>query len=58
LVSRDNGSSWSDDAVASREFSDNYATGGAREITADGYVIGSFTEPPGSNVWFYRIKAR
>lgn len=56
-ISRDNGSSWSDWAVASREFDNNYATGGAREITADGYVIGSFTERHGRRapgVWFYQ----
>ena len=63
LISRDNCSSWSDHAAASREFSGNYATGGARAITADGHVIGSFTERVrfggyGKGVWFYRIKAR
>jgi len=61
LVSRDNGSSWSDYAVASREFFDNYATGGARQITDDGCVVGSFTEHiriggTCKGVWFYRIK--
>jgi len=62
LISRDNGNSWSDHAVASREFFDNYATGGARQITDDGYVIGSFTEHiriggTCKGIWFYRIKA-
>lgn len=60
LISRDNGSSWSDYAVAQREFLGNYATGGARQVTEDGYVIGSFTEHTriGSKIWFYRIKVR
>ncbi len=49
--------------MASREFVSNYATGGARTITADGYVIGSFTErirSGGSDkgVWFYRIRVK
>lgn len=58
LVSCDNGSSWSDHAMASRQFVSNYATGGARTITADGYVIGSFTESSGRGVpgvWFFRV---
>jgi hypothetical protein len=62
LVSPDNGDHWSDFAAADRTFEDSYAIGGARTITADGYVIGSFTEPMrsgglGKGVWFYRIKA-
>jgi hypothetical protein len=60
LVSSDNGSSWSDHATASRQFVGNYATGGARTITADGYVIGSFTESSGRGepgVWFFRVPA-
>jgi len=57
LVSQDNGNSWSDYAIASREFDGNYATGGARAITDDGYIIGSFTEKAGRSVWFYRVKA-
>lgn len=60
LVSRDNGDTWSDHAVADRPFAMSYAVGGARAITADGCVIGSFTGRSDRNdprgVWFYRIK--
>ena len=59
LVSRDNGQTWSDHAVAGQTFNDNYATGGARQITNDGYIIGSFSDKPRNKprqVWFYRIK--
>jgi len=59
LVSCDNGQTWSDHGIAGRTFHDNYATGGARQITDDGYVIGSFSDSPQKNshqVWFYRIK--
>ena len=66
LVSYDNGKSWQDYAV-----SDNlkapYATGGCREITADGWVIGSCTdmiepwragtEADNAKVYFLRIRA-
>jgi hypothetical protein len=61
LVSRDNGSTWLDGAVADREFATMYAVGGARQLTNDGHVVGSFTgrsgrdEPRG--VWFYCVKA-
>ncbi len=63
LVTCDNGQSWADHALSSRTFADNYATGGARQITDDGYVIGSFTERIRlggrcRGVWFYRIKTR
>ena len=61
LVSRDNGNSWSDYALAKRKFFNHYATGGAQQITDDGYIIGSFTAFPTPRgprgVWFYRIKA-
>jgi dienelactone hydrolase len=63
LVSCDNGQSWADYALAVRTFADNYATGGTRQITDDGYVIGSFTERIRlgghcQGVWFYRLKAK
>ena len=58
LVSFDNGQHWSDHALADRTFRDNFATGGTWQVTADGYIIGSFSD--GENcreVWFYRITA-
>ena len=59
LVSRDNGRTWSDHAVAEQTFHDNYATGGARQITSDGYILGSFSDNPQESsrqIWFFRIK--
>ena len=61
LISYDNGRSWSDYALAAQIFQDNYATGGARQTTDDGYIIGSFSDRFGGEcqeVWFYRIKLR
>jgi hypothetical protein len=58
LVSDDNGGHWSDGALAAGTFHDNFAIGGARQLTPDGYIIGSFSD--GENcreIWFYRIKA-
>lgn len=47
LVSHDNGISWKDFAI-SRKLVQNtfsiYAIGGCREVTKDGYIIGTFTE--------------
>ncbi len=64
LVSRDNGGTWSDHAVADADtFPGNaYAIGGARQVTDDGHVIGSFTGRIRSGgfcegVWFFRTKA-
>jgi hypothetical protein len=45
--------------------SNPYAIGGCREVTADGWIIGSFTEQiapttdsgGGSKVYFFRIRA-
>ena len=54
LISRDHGCSWSDYAFGAAPHG-CYATGGARSITKDGYIIGSFT---GGGVWFFRIKSR
>jgi hypothetical protein len=64
LASDDNGSTWRDYAVGP-EVANVYATGGCREITADGWIIGSFTEQiastldpgGGSKVHFFRIRA-
>ncbi|MDP6118133.1 MAG: BNR-4 repeat-containing protein [Planctomycetota bacterium] len=50
LISRDNGDTWQDHALSSRRFvtapspSNPYAIGGCRELTADGAIIGTFTD--------------
>jgi hypothetical protein len=58
LISRDNGETWHDYAKSEETFR-TYAIGGFREITDDGYIIGSFTNR-GINqehqVYFFRIK--
>jgi hypothetical protein len=64
LASDDNGKTWYDYAV-SPEITNSYSIGGARELTADGHIIGSFTdqlastsEPTDSaHVYFFRIQA-
>jgi hypothetical protein len=62
LVSHDNGTTWRDHAV-SDPFTRPYAIGGCREITPDGWIIGSFTEVLGEGrdlsgrVHFIRIPA-
>jgi hypothetical protein len=64
LVSNDNGSSWRDYAV-SLPVTNPYSIGGCREVTEDGWIIGSFTEQiastldsgGGSKVHFFRIRA-
>jgi hypothetical protein len=64
LVSEDNGRTWSDHAV-SRKIESLYALGGCRAVTADGYVVGSFTDNQTSStdaggtarVYFFRIRA-
>ena len=43
LVSHDNGDTWQDFARTERTFT-MYALGGAREVTEDGFIIGSFTD--------------
>ena len=55
LVSYNNGQTWRDHAK-SRETFGIYALGGARQITADGYLIGSFTQS--GRVYFFRIRAK
>jgi hypothetical protein len=59
LASDDNGATWYDYAVSEKTFT-LYAIGGCREITSDGYIIGSFTDTsPGSDprVYFFKIRA-
>jgi len=65
LVSDDNGLTWHDYAKSEEKFR-AYAIGGSREITDDGYIIGSFTDTSkentathtGSKVYFFKIKAK
>jgi hypothetical protein len=72
LISRDQGGTWHDYAESvklvdadSAEFHQPYAVGGCRDITEDGFIIGSFTELAGTErtptrggkVWFFKIKA-
>jgi hypothetical protein len=47
LVSGDNGETWHDYARSQETFR-TYSIGGCREVTDDGYIIGSFTEPGSS----------
>lgn len=64
LISRDNGDTWHDYAQSHGTFN-AYSIGGCRKVTADGHIIGSFTDQKGSNaindqksqVYFLRIKA-
>jgi hypothetical protein len=64
LASDDHGVTWRDYAV-SDPVANPYAIGGCREVTADGWIIGSFTEQiapttdsgGGSKVHFFRIRA-
>jgi len=64
LASNDNGTTWRDYAV-SDPVANPYAIGGCREITRDGFVIGSFTDQGTSGpnagfvpkVYFFKIKA-
>ena len=64
LVSRDAGQTWKDYARSEERYN-AYALGGRREVTEDGWVIGSFTDHRGDNsiddrqskVYFFRIAA-
>jgi hypothetical protein len=66
LASDDNGATWRDHSV-SIKFRQPYAIGGCREVTPDGWIIGSFTDVVGSGrkgeaegtgrVHFFRIPA-
>ena len=63
LASSDNGSTWVDYARTEEKFG-AYSIGGCREVTDDGYVIGSFTDQKSSpaslvrdsKVYFLKIK--
>ena len=57
LVTYDNGATWHDYAQSENGFVGLYAIGGCPQLTADGYVIGSFTER-GRRVHFLRIPVR
>ena len=62
LASDDNGKTWYDYAVSDESFNP-YSIGGARELTADGAIVGTFTDfrtAEGldiSQVHFFRIQA-
>ncbi len=62
IVSFDNGDTWHDHAISSREFANLYSIGGCRVLTEDGSVIGSCTDTPsggnartGVGVHFLRV---
>jgi hypothetical protein len=62
LASDDNGQTWYDYA-SSRDTYSPYAIGGCRELTADGWIIGSFSDnrgsgqgSPPSRVFFIKIR--
>jgi len=60
LASDDNGDTWRDYAV-SEKVTNPYAIGGCREVTTDGWIIGSFTDQMptnGAKVYFFRIPTR
>jgi len=65
LVSENNGQSWDDYAVGTTRYTDCYSIGGCREVTDDGYILGSFTDRVQSSldpkgvcpVYFFKIKA-
>ena len=62
LASDDNGETWYDYAVSDESFNP-YSIGGARELTADGAIVGTFTDyrtaegRDVSQVRFFRIQA-
>ena len=64
LANDDNGTTWHDYA-ASEPVVNPYAIGGCREVTSDGWVIGSFTDAgaapggsgDGSKVYFFKFRA-
>ena len=65
LASDDNGATWRDHAVSAL-FHRPYAIGGCREVTPDGWIIGSFTDVTNrkkdgafeSRVYFFRIRVK
>jgi DNA-binding beta-propeller fold protein YncE len=69
LASGDNGNTWREYAISNFAFKHRvYSIGAAREITDDGWIVGTFTdvvegaksfyEPNSGDVYFFRIKAR
>jgi len=64
LASDDNGQTWYDYAVTDKTYKP-YSIGGCRELTDDGYVIGTFTDQVASTadlsskckVYFFKIRA-
>ena len=64
LASRDNGETWHDFAKSEEAFH-VYSLGGCRRLSADGHILGTFTDQHGSNqttgreskVYFFKIKA-
>jgi hypothetical protein len=64
LSSKDNGRTWSDHAISGK-IERLYALGGCRDVTAGGFIIGSFTDNLASStdaggtarVCFFRIRA-
>ncbi len=63
LASDDNGRTWHDYAISDKAYRP-YSIGGCRSVTADGYIIGSFTDQASpdsvsgkSTVYFFRIRA-
>jgi hypothetical protein len=58
LISRDNGTTWHDFAQTHDFTGGVYAAGGARNVSDDGDVIGSFTDTLNGNaVYFFKVKA-
>ena len=64
LASDDNGQTWYDYALSEDAYT-TYSIGGCRELTADGFVIGSFTDRLASpqdtggqsHVYFFKVQA-
>ena len=65
LASQDEGATWCDHGVSAATYGP-YAIGGCREVTEDGYIIGTFTDryhegverESGLPVLFFRIRAQ
>jgi NHL repeat len=69
LVSPDNGTTWREFAISDRVFTHRiYSIGGARDLTSEGEIIGTFTdvaesakvytEPNSGKVFFFRIPTK